>query len=70
MTLGLATAHKTTTHPGEGNGNPLQYFLSGKFHGQGSLVGYSLWGRKESGMTVHTHVHPLQQGAEVFCNYR
>ena len=38
--------------PGEGNGNPLQYsFLPGKSHGQRSLVGYSLWGLKESGMT-------------------
>ena len=26
-------------------------FLSGKFHGQRSLVGYSPWGHKESGMT-------------------
>ena len=25
--------------PGEGNGNPLQYFLPGKYHGQRSLVG-------------------------------
>ena len=34
--------------PGEGNGNPLQYsFLPGEFHGQRSLVGYSLWGGKE-----------------------
>ena len=34
--------------PGEGNGNPLQLFLPEKSHGQRSLVGYSLWGRKES----------------------
>ena len=26
-------------------------FLSGEFHGQRSLVGYSLWGRKELDMT-------------------
>ena len=26
--------------PGEGNGNPLQYFLSGKVHGERSPVGY------------------------------
>ena len=26
-------------------------FLPGKFHGQRSLVGYSLWGDKESDMT-------------------
>ena len=30
--------------PGEGNGNPLQYFLPGEFHGQRSLVGYGPWG--------------------------
>ena len=29
--------------PGEGNDNPLQYFLPGKSHGQRSLVGYSPW---------------------------
>ena len=28
--------------------------LSGKFHGQRSLVGYSTWGRKELDMTEHT----------------
>ena len=33
--------------PGEGNGNPLQLILPGKFHGQRSLVGYSSGGRKE-----------------------
>jgi len=27
--------------PGAGNGNPLQYFLPGKPHGQRSLEGYS-----------------------------
>ena len=27
--------------PEEGNGNPLQYLLPGKFHGQRSLIGYS-----------------------------
>ena len=34
--------------PGEGNGNPLQYSCLAKSHEQGSLVGYSPWGRKES----------------------
>ena len=37
--------------PGGGNGNPTPVFLRGKFHGQRSLVGYSLWGCKESDMT-------------------
>ena len=29
--------------PGIGNGNPLQYFLSEKFHGQRNLMGCSPW---------------------------
>ena len=29
-------------------------FLTGKFHGPKSLVGYSPWGQKESDMTEHT----------------
>ena len=33
--------------PGEGNGNPLQVFLPGKFHAQKSLAGYRTWGHKE-----------------------
>ena len=35
-----------------------EVFLPGKSHGQRSLVGYSLWGCKESEMTeqlAHTH---------------
>ena len=31
--------------PGEGNGDPLQVFLPGKFCGQRSLEGYSPWGQ-------------------------
>ena len=37
--------------PGEGYGNPVQYFLPGKFHRQRSLAGYSPWGHKELDMT-------------------
>ena len=37
--------------PGEGNGNPLQVFLPGEFHGQRSLADYSPWSHKESDMT-------------------
>ena len=37
--------------PGEGYGNPLQYSLLENPHGQGSLAGYSPWGRKESDTT-------------------
>ena len=35
--------------------------LPGKFYGQRSLVGYSLWGRKESDMTVYPHTHTHNQ---------
>ena len=34
---------------------PTPVFLPGKFHGQRSLLGYSLWGHKESDTTEHTH---------------
>ena len=34
---------------------PTPVFLPGKSHGQGSLAGYSPWGRKESDTTKHTH---------------
>ena len=44
--------------PGEENGNLLQYFLPGKFHGQRNLTGYSPWGHKESDTTDHTHATP------------
>ena len=40
--------------PGDGNDNPLQHSCLGKFHGQKSLVGSSLWGHKESEATEHT----------------
>ena len=33
--------------PGGGNGNPIQYSLMGKFHGQKGLMGDSPWGCKE-----------------------
>ena len=37
--------------PEEGHGNPLQCSCLENPHGQGSLVGYSPWGRKESNVT-------------------
>ena len=40
--------------PGEGHGNPLQDSMTGEFHGQRSLVGYSAWSCKESGATEVT----------------
>ena len=30
--------------PRVGNGNTLQYYLPGRFHGQRSLMGYCPWG--------------------------
>ena len=42
--------------PGEGNDNPL-VFLPGKFHGQRSLAGYSLWGHKESDTIEQLTLH-------------
>ena len=37
---------------------PTPVFLPGESHGQRSLVGYSPWGCKESGMTERlTHTH-------------
>ena len=44
--------------PGEGSSNPQPEFLSGEFHGQRSLMGYSPWGCKESDMLewlTHTY---------------
>ena len=35
---------------------PTPVLLPGKSHGQRSLVGYNLWGRKESGMTERLHL--------------
>ena len=47
--------------PGVGNGNPLQYILPGKLHGQMNLVGYSSTeGCKESDTTEHAHAHTLK----------
>ena len=34
--------------PGGGHGNPLHYSCLENPHGQRSLAGYNLWGRKES----------------------
>ena len=50
----------------------IPVFLPGESHGQRSLVGYSLWGRKESDMMEHAHtqtqvslpIHRLHEGIE------
>ena len=34
---------------------PTPVFLPGESHGQRSPVGYSPWGQKESGTTVHAY---------------
>ena len=39
---------------------PTPAFLPGKFHGQRSLVDYTPWGGKESGMTEHTAHTPFK----------
>ena len=41
--------------PGEGSGSPLQYSCLEKTPWTRSLVGYSLWGRKESDTTERLH---------------
>ena len=38
---------------------PTSVLLPGKFHGLRSLIGYSLWGCKESDMTEQLHFHFL-----------
>ena len=44
-----------------GKWQPRPIFLPGKFHGQRSLAGYSLWGGKQLDMTqqlsTHTHIY-------------
>ena len=46
---------------------PTPVFLLGKSHGQKSLVGYSPWGSKESGMNEHMHacMHGEWMGGEM-----
>ena len=43
---------------------PAPVFLSGEFHGQRSLVGYSPWGHKESDLTEHQHSKHKAWGSE------
>ena len=46
--------------PGEGNGNPLQYYCLGKPMERG-LAGYSSWGHKESDVTYQLKTTKLQK---------
>ena len=67
MVKNLPTVQETWVRilPGEGNGNPLQEFLSEEFHGQRSLAGYSPKGHKELDRTEElTHTHTINE-AEV-----
>ena len=50
-------------YPGEGNGNfpSFPVFLTGKSHGQKSLVSCSPWGRKELGTTGQLTLAYLRQ---------
>ena len=38
---------------------PTPVFLTGKFHGQRSLAGYSPWGLRELDMAEHARMHRL-----------
>ena len=37
--------------------SPTPVFLTGKFHGQRCLAGYSLWGHKVSDLTEHASIN-------------
>ena len=51
--------------PGVKEWQPTPVFWPGEFHGQSSLAGYSLWGRKESDTTErHTHIMRLLLGEQ------
>ena len=43
--------------PGDGNGNPLQYFCLENTMDKRSLVGYSPWGGKESDTTERLRMY-------------
>ena len=45
---------------------PTPVVLPGQSHGQRSMVGYSLWGRKESDTTERLHFHFLQLTKTLF----
>ena len=47
--------------PLEKEWQPTPVLLPGKSHGWNSLVGYSLWGRKESDTTERLHLNSILQ---------
>ena len=52
--------------PGGGHGNPLYYSFLKNPHGQKNLVGYSLWGHKESDTTEQLMLSLFIQGNYTF----
>ena len=52
--LSVFTRFSSLSSVGEGNVNPLQYSFPGESQGQGSPVGYRLWGPTESDTTEAT----------------
>ena len=58
--------------PWRGEWQPIPVFSPGEFHGQRSLVGYSLWGHKESNTTeklTHTQTHASKELDPTCHNY-
>ena len=54
--------------PWSGKRQPTPVFLPGESHGQRSLVDYSPWGHKESGMTDRARTHTLHNVMEAVNN--
>ena len=48
---------------GEGNGNPLQYFLPGESHGQRSVAGYTIHGVARVGHDLATKPPHVKKGS-------
>ena len=55
--------------PLEGEMAICSIFLSGKFHGRGSLMGYSPWGGKEWDTTEHTRTPTTREGSGCLLNW-
>ena len=58
--------------PGEGNGNPLQYFMPGESHGQRSLAGYKQsMGLQELDTTqqLNQHHHTISYNTYSKCKW-
>ena len=55
----MGSSPESGQSPGEGTGNPLQYFLPGKVNGQRRLEGYSPRDCKELDMTKRLSTHTV-----------